>query len=221
LSAYETLRPGFQGPQLRLWLIDAPPGAILSEVLSFSPAWLPIPEADALLAELTATLPLRQETVVLWGRAVPQPRLSLWMGDPVAIYRYSGCTFVPVRWHERVLDLRWRLERETGQLFNSVLLNLYRDGRDSMGFHADDEPELGQEPVIASVSLGVTRRLVLRPRRKRGSTSPRELALTHGSLLVMSGASQRDWVHAVPKELRVSEARLNLTFRRVLSRSGS
>ncbi len=181
--------------------------------IDFDPSWLAPDEADAAFARLTSTLAFRQEDVVLFGRRVPQPRLSLWMGDAGALYRYSGRTFEPVPWDEAVAGLKVRVERATGAAFNSVLLNLYRDGRDSMGYHADDEPELGPEPVIASLSLGATRRFVMRARRKRGTTPARELALTHGGLLVMRGRTQRDWVHGVPKERAVSSPRLNLTFR--------
>jgi alkylated DNA repair dioxygenase AlkB len=112
-----------------------------------------------------------------------------------------------------VRALKVRVEADVRHTFNSVLVNLYRDGQDSMGYHADDEPELGPEPVIAAVSLGATRRFILRARRKKGTTPPTELALGHGSLLVMKGTTQRDWVHAVPKERAVTDRRMNLTFR--------
>jgi len=187
--------------------------------LDFDARWLCPQEADEFFARLTSTLAFRQESVVLFGRSMPQPRLSLWMGDPEAVYRYSGRTFVPVPWDATVADLRHRTERAAEHAFNSVLLNLYRDGRDSMGYHADDEPELGPEPVIASVSLGATRRFVLRPRKRRGSTPALELALSHGSLLVMRGSTQRAWVHGVPKEPAITAPRLNLTFRWIAPRT--
>jgi alkylated DNA repair dioxygenase AlkB len=158
-------------------------------------------------------VPLAQESIVLFGRPVLQPRLSAWVGD--APYTYSGKTFAPLPWTPALAALRARVEADAGHRMNSVLLNLYRDGRDSMGFHADDEPELGPRPIIASVSFGATRRFLLRPKR-REAEQRHELALTHGSLLVMLGATQQNWVHGVPKTTRVSEARLNLTFRRIL-----
>jgi alkylated DNA repair dioxygenase AlkB len=180
--------------------------------------WLPGSEAQCLLDELVSTLPLRQEEIVLFGRRVPQPRLSTWMGDAEAVYRYSGRTFVPQPWYASVAHLRERVEETVGHRFNSVLINLYRHGEDSMGYHADDEPELGPDPVVASVSLGAARRFVLRPRREKGATAARELRLTSGSLLVMREGVQRSWVHGVPKERAITAPRLNLTFRAVFPR---
>jgi alkylated DNA repair dioxygenase AlkB len=139
------------------------------------------------------------------------------MGDPDAVYRYSGRSFVPVPWDELVLELRSRVERSAQWCFNSVLFNLYRNGQDSMGYHADDEPELGPKPTIASVSFGATRQFKLKPRKKR--FVPGEFALTHGSLLIMRGSSQEDFIHGVPKEPSVSGPRLNLTFRHVRAAS--
>jgi alkylated DNA repair dioxygenase AlkB len=187
------------------------------EDIQFLPGWLAAAEADALFARLLEHLPLKQESIVLFGRTVSQPRLTLWMGDPDAVYRYSGRTFVPFPWDADVLALRERVESVAGERFNSVLANLYRSGLDTMGYHSDDEPELGAEPVIASLSFGATRRFVLRPRRRKGSIPAREFPLGHCSLLVMRGNTQREWVHGVPRERIVTEPRLNLTFRRVLS----
>jgi alkylated DNA repair dioxygenase AlkB len=117
-------------------------------------------------------------------------------------------------------ELRTRLEKASGGSFNSVLLNLYRDGVDSMGWHSDDEPELGERPVIASVSLGATRRFRLR-HKTRADLEPVVVDLEHGSLLIMKGETQRFWKHQLPKSRRVSEPRLNLTFRRVCIRQAS
>jgi alkylated DNA repair dioxygenase AlkB len=171
--------------------------------------------AASALAALRETVPWRQEHVVLFGRRIAQPRLSCWMGDDGATYTYSGASFEPAPWVPAVSDVRARVEAATGQRFNSVLLNLYRDGADSMGFHADDEPELGPAPVIGSVSLGASRRFVLRPKKRRGEAPAMRLSLDDGSLLVMRGETQRFWVHGVPKEPRVDAARVNLTFRRI------
>jgi alkylated DNA repair dioxygenase AlkB len=188
--------------------------------VEFIPAWISLPEADALFSCLLERLVLKQEAIVIAGKTVLQPRLMLWMGDPDARYRYSGRTFVPVAWDDRVIELRSRVERAARGRFNSVLVNLYRNGQDSMGYHADDEPELGPQPTIASVSLGATRRFLLKPRRKR-SGPPREFALTHGSLLILRGTTQERFVHGVPKEPKVSGPRLNLTFRYVNPESAS
>jgi alkylated DNA repair dioxygenase AlkB len=182
-------------------------------VLTMHEAWLAQDDADAALREILATTPWQQQSITLFGRRVPQPRLTAWMGDEDAVYTYSGLRLEPVAWTREVERLRVRVEGSAGASFNSVLLNLYRDGADSMGFHADDEPELGPEPVIASVSLGVVRRFVLKPRRQKGTRASVALSLPHGSLLVMSGPVQRDWVHGVPKERGASGPRVNLTFR--------
>ncbi|NOU27380.1 MAG: alpha-ketoglutarate-dependent dioxygenase AlkB [Polyangiaceae bacterium] len=181
--------------------------------LDFRPDWLAPAEADGVLASILGEAELTQESIVLFGREVLQPRLSLWMGDEP--YRYSGKTFAPAPWTPAVGSLRRRLEAETGYRFNSVLLNLYRSGQDSMGFHADDEPELGPRPIIASVSLGAARRFVLRPKAKAAAPLRHEMTLGHGSLLVMLGDTQRNWVHGIPKTTRAAGQRLNLTFRHV------
>jgi alkylated DNA repair dioxygenase AlkB len=171
-------------------------------------------ETAALLADLQATLPLRVETLRILGREVPTPRLTAWMGDPGCAYRYSGRTFEPAPFTPALLDLRARLFTLLGADFNTVLANLYRDGRDGMGWHADDEPELGpaapHDVLIASVSLGATRRFTLRHRRQ---PTRRVLLLADGDLLVMGGSMQRRWQHAVPKTAVPSGPRLNLTFR--------
>jgi alkylated DNA repair dioxygenase AlkB len=184
--------------------------------LEWASAFLPPSEAGTALAALLDAVPWKQEHIVLFGRRIAQPRLSCWMGDPGAVYTYSGASFEPTPWVEAAADIRRRVEAAARTPFNSVLLNLYRTGADSMGFHADDEPELGDAPIIASVSLGATRRFVLRPRRHRRSMPSVRLSLEHGSLLVMRGETQRLWAHGVPREPSVVGARVNLTFRRIL-----
>lgn len=178
----------------------------------YRPGFLPRACADALLQRLWRELDWRQDHIVLFGRRVPQPRLSCWIGDPDAAYRYSGLSLSPAPWHPELSRLRKRLERTLGRPFNSVLANAYRDGRDSMGWHADDEPELGLEPMIASLSLGACRRFLVR-RVDGGPTTAVELQ--HGSLLVMAGAAQASYRHAVPKTARPTGMRINLTFRSI------
>ncbi|MGH9060378.1 MAG: alpha-ketoglutarate-dependent dioxygenase AlkB family protein, partial [Acidimicrobiales bacterium] len=161
----------------------------------------------------------RQERARLFGRTIPLPRLTAWYGD--VGYRYSGVDHPPAAWPPVLDELRC-LVGTVVPMPNSVLANLYRDGRDSVSWHADDEPELGSHPVIASVSLGATRRFLLRHRAGRGQPgqpsagAPEKVAvdLTHGSLLVMAGDCQRCWHHAVPKSSRPVGPRINLTFRR-------
>ncbi len=172
-------------------------------------------EADALFAALRPGLRWRQETIVMFGQPRLVPRLVSWHGDAGATYVYSGVTHAPQPWTAPLDAIRARVAELAGVSFNSVLANLYRDGRDGMGWHADDEPELGPEPVIASVSFGATRRF--RMKHRRASTAPLDIPLTHGSVLVMRGATQRCWWHSVPKTARPVGERINLTFRWIRS----
>ena len=181
------------------------------------PRWLDSTEADALLATLLEMLPWENHRIRMFGREVASPRLSLWMGDTEAVYQYSRTRFEPRPWPEVLWPLRLRVQATCGVCFNSVLANLYRDGGDYMGWHSDDEPELGAHPVIASLSLGATRRFLLRRRREPGTKcrtdESLELGLEHGSLLVMAGDTQRCYQHALPRMRGVTAARINLTFR--------
>ncbi|UGB37552.1 alpha-ketoglutarate-dependent dioxygenase AlkB family protein [Frateuria soli] len=177
--------------------------------------WLSRAEADALLAELLETVPWETHVIRMFGREVASPRLSCWIGDPGASYVYSRTRFDPHPWPSALAALRPRMEQACGSAFNSVLANLYRDGNDAMGWHSDDETELGPAPVIASLSLGAPRRFVFRPKAPRGSVAL-ELALPHGSLLRMAGETQRLYQHALPRMARVEAPRINLTFRRIL-----
>ena len=188
---------------LRLDLPDA-------DVRLWRPAFRP-DEADELLALLRSRIDWRQEDIVIFGETRRVPRLVAWHGDPGTAYTYSGTAHEPLPWTPELQRIRHRVEELTAHRFNSVLLNLYRDGNDGMGWHADDEPELGREPVIASVSFGATRRFKLRHRRSRSAANT--LDLTHGDLLLMAGATQHHYVHAVPKTARPVGVRVNLTFR--------
>ena len=171
-------------------------------------------EVCTLFDTLHAEIGWEQHCVRIRGREMACPRLSGWQGD--AAYSYSGITLRPAPWTPRVTAIRQRIEAATGETFNSVLANLYRDGEDRMGWHADDEPELGPAPVIASASFGAPRRFLLR--RKHGGSSSVPIVLEPGSLLVMRGATQRHWMHSVPPTRRPVGPRLNLTFRRILTR---
>lgn len=170
-------------------------------------------EADALLAALQAEVPWKQESLTIFGVRRAQPRLTAWYGDRGTTYTYSGIKNAPLPWRDDLRELALRLETAAGARFNSVLLNLYRDGADGVAWHSDDEPELGERPTIASVSLGAERTFDLRY-VERGDLVVR-IALEHGSLLVMSGDSQRCWKHRVAKTGKVTEPRINLTFRYV------
>lgn len=174
--------------------------------VAYRPGW--VPEPDPLLSRLRQELVWEQHDVTLFGRTVPTPRLTAWLGDDA--YAYSGVVNQPQPWPPLLADLRERLAEEVGATFNSCLANLYRDGSDLMGWHRDDEPELGPHPVIASVSLGERRTFVLRHRTTRQTW---RWPLGHGDLLVMRAESQADYEHAVPKARRPLGPRLNLTFR--------
>jgi len=193
------------------------PLALPGADLAFDPHWLPAAEADALFTTLQADVPWEVHRLRLFGREVASPRLSCWIGDPEAVYVYSGARFVPHPWPLALDAVRARLGDALGVAFNSVLANLYRDGRDAMGWHSDDEPELGAAPLIASLSLGATRRFVLKSR----DASAQRLAidLPHGSLLVMRGATQRRYRHALPRTAKPVGLRVNLTFRRSSART--
>lgn len=179
--------------------------------IAFYPAFLEQQERDRLLTALTQTIDWRQDWITIYGRSLPQPRLTAWYGDAGKSYTYSGITMVPMAWTPLLLELKASLEAVCGAGFNSVLLNLYRDGNDSMGWHSDDEAELGQHPVIGSLSLGGTRRFMLRHRSQKGLKH--QLELTSGSLLLMQGTTQQYWQHHIPKTKRPVAPRINLTFR--------
>jgi len=177
--------------------------------LTLDPDWLGASDANRVLCALLEEIDWKQRTIRVMGRDVLQPRLSAWYGD--AAYTYSGVTLTPLPWTPLLAGLRDRVIADVGERFNSVLCNLYRTGSDSMGLHADDEKELGPNPVIASVSLGATRRLVLRHKKRRAA--PLHVDLTSGSLLVMGPATQSFYRHEVPKDPRAAGPRVNLTFR--------
>ncbi len=180
------------------------------------PAWLETSVASTLYADLLDGLQWRQLPVRMFGRWVEQPRLVDFHADPDVSYTYTGLRLQGRGWPAQLESLRGRLETALGVAFNSVLCNLYRDGRDYMGWHADNEAELGPDPTIASISLGAQRRFLLRPRRP--PREPRhEFRLDSGSLLVMSGDLQHHWQHQLPKALRIAEPRINLTFRKIVS----
>jgi alkylated DNA repair dioxygenase AlkB len=193
-------------PCLRLDLPDAD--------VRYWPHALDAERADEVFAALRSAIDWQQEHVVIFGKRRLVPRLVAWHGDADAYYTYSGTAHEPRPWSPHLQGLRDLAETLTGQRYNSVLLNLYRDGRDGMGWHADDEPELGREPAIASFSLGAMRRFRLRHRRRRHAV---DLELDHGSLLSMTGTTQHHYVHAVPKTARPVGERINLTFRCVNS----
>lgn len=180
--------------------------------IDYRPAWLPREEARALFDALQDAVPWEVHRIRMFGRMVDSPRLSCWMGDQGAAYAYSGSRFDPHPWPVVLDDVRARLQLACDAAFNSVLANLYRDGHDAMGWHRDNEPELGEAPLIASLSLGATRGFLL----KDAQGHRHAFDLANGDLLLMSGDSQRRYRHALPRTARPVGPRINLTFRRIL-----
>lgn len=163
---------------------------------------------------LLSAIPWRQENIVLFGKRREQPRLTAWYANEGKSYTYSGLKWHPEPWTNILLEIKTKVEKAAGQTFNSVLLNLYRNGNDSMGWHSDDEPELGKNPVIASVSFGATRKFLMR-HRIRSSEATKTINLAHGNVLIMKGSTQQFWQHQVPKTKQAVEPRINLTFRNI------
>lgn len=173
-------------------------------------SFIPLPQACQLLDSLQRSLAWRQDHIRLYGRLVKIPRLQAWYGDKNASYTYSGLEMKPLPWTKELLLLKDYCEQASGATFNGVLANLYRNGQDSMGMHADDEVELGKEPTIASVSLGQMRNLDF---KHRYSGQNYRLPLAHGSLLLMAGKTQKYWRHGIAKSRKDLGLRINLTFR--------
>ena len=182
--------------------------------LKFVRAFYSTSHADRIFEVLLKETPWRQDTIKVWGKLHLQPRLSAWYGDPETLYSYSGIRLEPLGWTPTLLAIKADIEEISGARFNSVLINQYRDQQDSVGWHSDDEPELGSDPVIASLSLGETRTFKLKHKTSKHE-KPRAIGLPHGSLLLMAGPMQRCWLHAIDKERVPKQARINLTFRRI------
>lgn len=179
--------------------------------VTFYPAFFSANESAALLTALQQGIHWKQEAIKLYGKEIALPRLTAWYGDPGATYAYSGLTVHPLPWTETLLTIKSRVEAVAGVTFNSVLLNRYRDGRDSVSWHADDEPELGPNPVIASVTFGAARTFQFK--HKTLPETRQSVTLTDGSLLLMAGATQHHWLHQIPKVKAALGERINLTFR--------
>jgi alkylated DNA repair dioxygenase AlkB len=197
--------------------MDATEFALPDAVLVLYEDFLTQPEADRLFAELSHQVFWKQEVMNFYGHERKLPRLTAWYGEPEARYQYSGILNQPLAWTPTLASVREHVQQVTGHSFNSVLLNLYRSGADSVSWHADNEPELGRNPVIASISLGEVRVLQMR-HTIRKDVRRFDLSLSHGSLLLMKGEMQTHWQHRIPKTRRSIAARINLTFRNITRR---
>lgn len=170
-------------------------------------------ESEYFFKLLRNEIPWKQEGMKLFGKYIDFPRLTAWYADEGKSYTYSGLRNVPIPWTSFLFDLKQRTEGITNGLYNSVLLNYYRDGNDSMGWHCDNEPELGLNPIIASINFGAKRKIQFRHLTQNNYKL--DLQLNNGSILLMKGAIQHHWQHQVPKQKKVLEARINLTFRKI------
>lgn len=177
----------------------------------YHPNFLTKEEADHYLEVIQKYSDWQQDEINFGGKIQLIPRLQAWYGDPDKTFTYSGIKLTPKPWPAELLELNKKLEEKLAIHFTSVLVNLYRHGNDSVAWHCDDEPGLGINPVIASISLGATRKFKLR--NLADKTLKKDLFLEHGSLLVMQGETQHKWQHHVPKEPKEKNPRVNLTFR--------
>ena len=171
-------------------------------------------ESDKYLTDLLDEIPWQQDTLWIAGREIKVPRLQCWVGDHGSNYGYSGIRLEPKPWTDTVLTIKEHVESLTNEEFNSILLNYYRDGQDSVSWHADDEKELGRHPIIASVSFGAHRKFQLRPKAKDDKRRF-QIELRHGSILLMGDTLQNKWLHQLPKISSLEEPRVNLTFRKI------
>ncbi|HRH02325.1 MAG TPA: alpha-ketoglutarate-dependent dioxygenase AlkB [Bacteroidia bacterium] len=169
-------------------------------------------ECDLLLKNLRDNILWKQESMNMYGKKIDFPRLTAWYGNNDKPYSFSGITLQPHPWTAEIKTIKEKIEPISKTVFNSVLLNLYRDGNDSISWHTDAEKELGINPVIASVNFGATRKFQLRHIKTKEKL---EIELTNGSLLIMQGALQHFWQHQVPKTSKVVGERINLTFREI------
>jgi alkylated DNA repair dioxygenase AlkB len=194
---FKQARQHFDLPDALIWL---------------EPEFLSTEEAAALFQDLHQNIPWRQDSITLYGRTLPLPRLTQWYGEPGSAYTYSGIRMEPLPFLPEIFALKNRLEAHLSARFNSVLANLYRTGADCVHWHADDEPELGTEPIIASISLGASRSFRLK-HKTRAELEPISIELPSGSLLLMAGKTQSCWLHTIPPRMKVDKPRVNLTFR--------
>jgi alkylated DNA repair dioxygenase AlkB len=182
--------------------------------IALYPSLFDLAESDRLFHDLLTNTDWRHDAIQIYGRQIPLPRLTAWYGDPGVSYTYSQIKMEPSPWTPSLLSIKDRIESVAEVSFNSVLLNLYRDGRDGVSWHQDDEPELGKNPVIGSVSFGETRTFQLR-HKSRKDLGIVNIDLSRGSFLLMSGPTQHFWRHRLPKTPKVVNPRVNLTFRNI------
>lgn len=197
--------PSSQKASQKILLPDA-------DILHF-PALFGVNAADELFERLIKEIQWQQEKIKLYGQVHDLPRLTAWYGDPEKNYIYSGITAKSLPWIEPLVEIKRKIEDVANFSFNSVLLNRYRNGSDSVAWHADDERELGENPVIGSVNFGETRPFQM---KHKFLAEKIKIDLEHGSFLLMQGGTQHYWLHRIPKSKKLLKERINLTFRSVL-----
>ena len=183
--------------------------------VSYHPNFFNARECDFYMQTLRRTVRWRQNKIRFYGKESLVPRLEAWYGDKGKSYSYSGITMHPDPWTSELNSIKERLEKKCRERFNSVLINLYRDGKDRVAWHSDDEKELGNKPTIASISFGEERKFRFRHKGYDANGLREEIVLESGSLLLMRGNTQENWKHEVPKTSRKIGPRINLTFRRI------
>jgi len=189
--------------------IDMPDAEVFYYPHFFNPS-----KSDFFLTNLLNTIGWRQDQITVFGKTYPQPRLTALYANNTNTYTYSGITMRPKPFDDNLLIIKKEVENISKVLFTTCLLNLYRDGKDSNGWHADDEKELGKDPIIASVSFGAERWFHFK--HKTDKSLKQKICLAHGSLLLMKGTTQRFWLHQIPKTKKVLAPRINLTFRAII-----
>tara|TARA_E500000178_G_C16787895_1_gene646645 strand:- start:58 stop:663 length:606 start_codon:yes stop_codon:yes gene_type:complete len=183
--------------------------------IRYYPNFLSKDVADSYFLELQDTIPWQIDPITVFGKTYPQPRMTSLHGHTTDPYGYSGIVMQPKPMTKSLLDIESKIKTYCTEDFTTVLLNLYRTGKDSNGWHADDEPELGKNPIIASVSFGAERYFHLK--HKHDKALRLKFILAHGSLLLMEGTTQHFWKHQIAKTARTIGPRINLTFRKVLT----
>ena len=183
----------------------------------YYPNFLTSEIADLYYQILFKEINWQQDSITVFGKTYPQPRLTALYGLEGKAYTYSGITMLPIPFNKVLKEIKEKIQKVTKENFTTVLLNLYRNGSDSNGWHSDNEKELGKNPCIASVSFGADRFFQFKNKKEKSTTY--KLSLTHGSLLVMGGKTQHYWLHQLPKTTLVNTPRINLTFRKILSKN--
>jgi len=181
--------------------------------IRYYPSLFPQKTSSIFLELLRETIQWKQNSIKMYGKENPVPRLEAWYGDPGKSYAYSGIQMDPIPWTDELKEIKRKIELESGIKFNSVLINFYRDGKDRVAWHSDDEKELGQNPAIGSVSFGAERIFKLRHKKYKSNNLKQSIMLGNGSFLLMEGATQHHWMHEIPRTARQIGPRINLTFR--------